>query len=331
MFRTKDIQGNIKYSSRSKAKVIDNRDPLKRGRIRIEHALLGKTSWIDYLRTPGTFTVPSIGDLVYVEADTGEVQYPVAWGNVTKGLDENPELPEVFKRDIPTNRGMYTPGGHLFEMDDGEATLSNAPKDNDFTDKGRGVRLTTKAGNKIHIMEDETSGEQYILLEDKEGDYIKLDYKDKKVTIVSKDTTLIDTTGDRTDIIGGAWAVNVTGNATINVDGNVEVNTTDATINTSGNATIAAGGNVDVTATDATINASGSATIEAGGNATFKGTGGTTVGDGGSQTQVMGSQVMLAGGGPGLARLGDRAFGVGNLGAPVSSTIIQGSTKVFSG
>ena len=124
MFRSKDIQGNVKYSSRSKAKVIDNRDPLKRGRIRIEHPLLGKTSWIDYLRTPGTFNVPSIGDLVYVEADAGEAQYPVAWGNVTKGLDESPDVPETFKRDIPTNRGMYTPLGHTFEMDDGEANLS---------------------------------------------------------------------------------------------------------------------------------------------------------------------------------------------------------------
>lgn len=308
MYRTKDIQGNIKYASRSKAKVIDNRDPLKRGRIRVEHPLLGKTSWIDYLRSPGTFTVPSIGELVYVEADSGFAEYPVAWGNATKGLDENPDLPESFKRDIPTNRGMFTPGGHLFEMDDGEANLSNEPKDNDFTDKGRGVRLTTKAGNKIHIFEDETNGKQYILLEDKEGDFIKLDYKDKKISIVSKDTTLIDTTGDRTDIVGGAWNVNVTGNVIVNTDGN---------------ATITAAGNVEVSATDATVTASG--------NATFKGTGGTTVGDNGSQTQVQGQQVMLAGGGPGVARLGDRVVSVGNLGMPATGTIIQGSTKVLSG
>lgn len=324
MFRTKDAQGNFKYSGRSKATVIDNRDPLQRGRIRVDHPILGKTSWIDYLRSPGHFSVPSIGDLVYVEADTGEAMYPVAWGNVTKGLDENPNIPPEFKKDIPTNRGMYTPLGHKFEMDDGEANLSNEPKDNDFTDKDRGVRLTTKAGNKIHILEDETNGNQYILIEDKEGDYIKLDYKDKKISVVSKDTTLIDTAGDRTDVVGGAWTVTVTGNVTINTDGN---------------ATISAGGNVSVTATDATISASGNATVSASGNATvsadgnatFKGTGGTTIGDGGSQTQVQGQQVMLAGGGSGVARLGDRAFGVGNMGAPVSSTIIQGSTKVLSG
>lgn len=305
-----------KYITRSKAKVIDNRDPLKRGRVRIEHPLTGKSSWVNYLRAPSSFNVPSIGDLVYVEADAGVPEYLVASGNATKGTDDSPDVPEAFKRDIPTNRGLYTPGGHLFEMDDGEAKLTSEPKDNDFTDKGRGVRLTTKAGNKIHIIEDETNGKQYILLEDKSGDFIKLDYKDKKVSIVSKDTTLIDTTGDRTDIVGGAWTVNVTGNVTVNTDGN---------------ATIAAGGNVEVTATDATVTASGNATVSADGNATFKGTGGTTVGDNGSPTNVDGQQVLLAGGGPGVARLGDRAFGIGNLGAPVSSTIIQGSTKVLSG
>jgi hypothetical protein len=295
------FRSNGKYITRSKAKVIDNRDPLKRGRVRVDHPLVGKTSWINYLRVPGSFTVPSINDLVYLEADTGQPEYPVAWGNATKGLDESAELPEAFKRDIPTNRGLYTPGGHLFEMDDGEATLTTEPKDNDFTDKERGVRLTTKAGNKIHIMEDETNGNQYILIEDKEGDYIKLDYKDKKVSIVSKDTTLIDTTGDRTDVVGGVWTVTVTGNVTVNTDGN---------------ATISAGGNVEVSAD---------------GQATFKGTSQTTVGDSGSPTNVNGQQVLLGGGGPGLARLGDRAFGVGNMGAPVSSTIIQGSSKVFSG
>ena len=301
MFRSTDASGNPKYVGRSKAKVIDNRDPLHRGRVRVEHTLLGKTSWIDYLRAPGTFTVPSIGDLVYVEADSGSPEYAVAWGNATKGLDENAELPAAFKRDIPTNRGLYTPGGHLFEMDDGEANLSNQPKDNDLTDKGRGVRLTSKAGNKIHIIEDETNGSQYILIEDKEGNQVKLDYKEKKVTINSVGTTDFNTTEDRTDTVGGAWTVNVTGNVTVNTDGNAQ------------------------------ISAQGNAEITAQGNAKFAGSGGTEVGDAGSMTQVQGTQVMLAGGGPGVARLGDRAFGIGNLGAPVSSTIIQGSTKVLSG
>jgi hypothetical protein len=102
---------------------------------------------------------------------------------------------------------------------------------------------------------------------------------------VSNDATLIATAGNRADIVGGAWTVNVTGNVTVNADG----------------------------------------------SAKFAGTGGTEVGSAGSQTQVNGQQVLLAGGGPGVARLGDRVITVGNLGMPATGTIIQGSTKVLSG
>lgn len=309
MFRGRDSTGNPKYLARSKAVVIDNRDPLTRGRIRVDHPVLGKTTWINYLKLPHQFDVPSIGDIVYVECDTGEYEFALAWGNVTKGLDEEPEIPEEFKRVVPTNRGLYSPGGHLIEIDDGESKPTSSPKDTDLTTKKRGIRITSSQDNKIHIIEDDDNSEKYILIEDAGGNLIKLDYQNNELTINSVGKTKFDTAEDRDDTIGGNLTITVTGDANITANGNVSVSTP-------GNATVSAQGN---------------ATISADGNAEFKGTGGTNVGDSGSTTQVKGSQVMLAGGGPGVARLGDRAFGIGNLGAPVSSTIIQGSTKVLSG
>jgi hypothetical protein len=309
MFRIKDSYGRPKYVGRSRATVVDNRDPLKRGRILVDSPVLGETVWINYLKLPHQFDVPSIGDVVYVECDGGEYEFAIAWGNITKGLDESPDLPEVFRRPVPTNRGMYTPGGHLLEFDDGESKPTKSPIDTDLTTKNRGIRITSSQNNKIHIIEDDDDSKQYILIEDKNGNMIKLDYKENELTIKSLGKTIFDTAEDRTDTVGGNLTVTVTGDANITADGNV-------TVSTPGNATVSAAGN---------------ATISADGNAEFKGTGGTNVGDAGSTTQVKGSQVMLAGGGPGVARLGDRAFGIGNLGAPVSSTIIQGSTKVLSG
>lgn len=301
MFRGKDSQGKPKYVGASRAKVLDDRDPLSRGRILVDHPLLGSTSWIPYLTTPGSFNTPSVGDLVYVQCESGEPEYAYAWGNASKGEKANASIPDRFKRTVPTNRGFYTPGGHYVELDDGEAKAGSDPSYKDRSTKNRGIRITSSQSNKIHIIEDDDAGTQQILIQDKEGSFIKLDYKNKELTISSVDKSKVHTTGDKTETVGGALSITVTGNATINTDGN---------------ATISAAGNVEVSAD---------------GNATFKGTGQTTVGDNGSPTNVNGQQVLIAGGGPGVARLGDRAFGIGNLGAPVSSTIIQGSTKVLSG
>jgi hypothetical protein len=51
----------------------------------------------------------------------------------------------------------------------------------------------------------------------------------------------------------------------------------------------------------------------------------------GSVVNIDAPQVLLGGGGPGVARLGDTAIGSGNHGAPVVSTIIQGSFVVKAG
>lgn len=72
------------------------------------------------------------------------------------------------------------------------------------------------------------------------------------------------------------------------------------------------------------------ADVQATGEASFKGDGGTKVGSGGSATDVNGSAVNLAGGGVPVAKVGSQSIGVGNLGAPVISNIIDGSTKVFT-
>jgi hypothetical protein len=308
MYRSRNTYGETKYAGRSRAVVLDNRDPLNRGQIRVDHPILGQTAWIDYLKSPGSFDVPSIGDIVYVECDSGEYEFPIAWGNITKGLDEAPEIPEVFKRTVPTNRGLYSPGGHTIEIDDGLSNPTSSPKDKDLTTKNRGIRVTSSANNKIHIIEDSDNGQEYILLEDKNGNMVKLDYKNNELTIKSLGTTNFDTTKDRNDTVGGNLTVNVTGNSVVNAK--------DSTITASGKSTITATG-------DATITSSAKAII--------KGSSGTDVGDGGSVTQVKGQQVLVAGGGPGVARVGDRAIGIGNLGGPVSSVIIVGSTKVLSG
>jgi hypothetical protein len=270
MFRVVDADnGKQKFVARTRCCVIDNRDPLKRGRVRVDHPVVGETGWIPYLRKPSEFDVPNIGSVVYAEAESGYPTHMIAFGEIISGKDESPDLPEAFRRDVPTNRGFHSPGGHTIEIDDGiHAPVKNNPIDTDLTTENRGIRITSIAGNKVHLLEDEIKGNQYILIEDVNGNFIKLDFKENKITINSTGSSAVNTSENKDETVGGNFNLNISGNAN--------------------------------------ITASGAAFID-------------------------GSAVLLGGGGPGVSRLGDRAVGTGNLGAPVTSTIIQGSPKVLSG
>lgn len=276
MFKTRDLKGQNRYVGASKATVIDNRDPNGRRRIRVNHPLLGETTWIEYLNDFGTYSMPAVGEIVYVQCDTGVYEFPFAWGKAPKGSFSNPDTPTPFQRTVPTNRGLYTPGGNYIEMDDGEATGSD-PKDTKVSTKNRGIRITSKSGHSIVINDDPDNGQENIIIVDKAGDGIAFDSSTKKVSIISN----------------GEMSLN--SDSTLKVNSNAEV------------------------------------VVSANNTAQIGGKSGTIVGDNGSNTEVNGQQVALAGGGPGVARLGDRALGIGNAGAPVTSTIIQGSFKVTSG
>lgn len=148
MFKTEDIvTGDKKLVSRSKARVIANEDPQKKGRIRVFHPLLGESGFIPYLSAPGSFSVPDVDDVVYLEAEAGYDSHPVAWGNLNSESDGSPDYPDVFQRVTPSNRGFFTPGGHLIELDDGQG-LSNT---------GEGVRITTSGGIIIDLNDTEDS------------------------------------------------------------------------------------------------------------------------------------------------------------------------------
>jgi hypothetical protein len=185
MFRIRDLTTNdFRYVTRSRAKVIDNNDPLARGRIRVEHPLLGQTVWIDYLNVPGMFSVPDIDDVVYVECDVGYKTHPIAWGNLTTGDDE-PDIPEEFQRITPTNRGFYTPGGILIELDDGTG----------LTNVGQGIKITSATGNIISILDDETAAKGLITLETTGGLTLTLNG--------TTDEALIETNGGASVEING--------------------------------------------------------------------------------------------------------------------------------
>lgn len=81
-----------------------------------------------------------------------------------------------------------------------------------------------------------------------------------------------------------------------------------------------------------TMKPDGSVDIETPSKVKIAGKGGTEIGDGSSITEIKGSKVMLADGGPPVARHGDAVVGGTQTGgAIVGGTIIATSTKVMAG
>jgi hypothetical protein len=273
MFRTVDANGKVKYAGRSRATVLDNRDPLNKGRIIVDHPLLGSTVWIDYLQVPGQFNVPPINSIVYIEADAGYAEYPIAFGNLNMdSTDGEPTTPTQFIRDIPTNRGWVTPNGNILELDDGIAKVTDEPDDTQFTTQNRGIRLTTKSGYKIHIYDDPGTQSEQILLEDSVGDYISIRANTKEIWIVSQgkaylyapSDVLIDSTAATIQMTSAQDTVIKSNNASINLSGQTGVYATsngDAKFQATGPVLIqgsvvhinGSAGNVLTTATDPVV------------------------------------------------------------------------------
>lgn len=239
----------------------------------------------------GFFVVPKVGDEIEVEVEMDDSTNPEPRWRCMVYSDAA-DIAEEFKVDYPFRMGWKSNSGHYFLFDDKEGSQI--------------VKLFHKLGTFLEM--------------DKEGSWLEKIVKNKVIDIVKNLTVVVG--GDETETIAGKSEKTVTGLFTVNAQGKITLNTQAA---------------MDVLSQGA-MNLLSQAALKA------AGTGGSEFGDGSSSTQVKGSSVTVeapstvinsssiqAGGGTPVARLGDQCIGVGNLGAPVSSTIIQGSPVLGAG
>jgi hypothetical protein len=181
--------GETACLGKSKAIVIDNKDPDGMGRIRVDSPVFGKTAFINYLTpTDGFYAPPNIGSVVYVEAGGGDQDYPLATSLVHCGTKSNSDVPPRFRRSVPTIRGWVTPGkldttgnvitrnsGQSIELDDGYATVDSSGKVT-HTTKGKGIRLITSTGHTVELIEDIDNKNSHIRIRNKSNSiHIDLD------------------------------------------------------------------------------------------------------------------------------------------------------------
>lgn len=205
-----------------RARVFDNNDPERRGRVLLENIELfgsGHSNWalpsMPFYggRDSGFFAVPPIGSLVWIEFEEGLIDYPVYTGGYfdlindghsTDGSEvENAQSFQDDPSSIPAHgRGVYDGsdfGGMKGSMGVPESTFEGL--------YGKVTILQTPAGHMIEL--DDTEGAKRIQIHHAKGAHIEI-LDDGSINIVSSGKVLTRSE-NRHDVILGDHVVEIEG------------------------------------------------------------------------------------------------------------------------
>lgn len=189
--RMEELLGDVmdrvdgKYYGKYRGFVVDNRDPERRGRLRLQvPSLLGEavTGWalpclpFGGLVDQGLFAVPERDAQVWVEFEEGELSHPIWCGVFWQGAVG--ALAKVDDERRPTTRGLRTPSGHQLAFDD---TLGQ-----------ESIELTHRQGARLAIDPKGT-----ITLASGDGTQVTVDGEAKTITIEdgNRNTLTLSATG----------------------------------------------------------------------------------------------------------------------------------------
>lgn len=235
----------VKFWGKYMAVVYDNNDPKMKGRIRVKCPQIYGDSISDWALpcfTSHSFFVPEEGDLVWIEFENGDPDFPIWTGWIPKGAGNNTQAPfqethtelkdksgniiDTDKLEHETNEmdnfehkkyhghplyytphryGFKTPQGHIIELNDDLSTGY--------------IKVYSKDGHEIILQEDE-SGHGYIRIKDTKGQIILIDTVNDKIQISGN--TTIEITANEVKI-SGANKTTVE-SPTIELNGDVTVN-----------------------------------------------------------------------------------------------------------
>jgi hypothetical protein len=250
-----------KIYGKRKARVSDNRDPERRGRVRVENVELfgnGQSAWalpnMPFYggRDSGFFAVPPIGSLVWLEFEEGLIDYPIYTGGYfdlindghsTDGSDvENESSFQNDPSSIPAHgRGVYD------GSDFGGLKGSNGVPESTFEGLyGQVTILQTPGGHMIEL--DDTEGAKRIQIHHSKGAHIEI-LDDGSINIVSNGKVLTrsenrkdmifgnhesETAGTKDSTVNGDFSTSVGGSSTFSSVGPASVNVASSEVSIEG-------------------------------------------------------------------------------------------------
>lgn len=167
--------------------VIDNKDPEKRGRLKLRvPTVLDKqvTNWalpcMPYggANQQGMFMIPEVDALVWVEFEEGDINCPIWVGTFWQ---HEGETPEDATREEPTTRLLQTRSGHILQFDDADGEerirLQHSTEANMVIDPDGTISLTDASGATL-LMDAENNE---IVIEDANGNTMTMNSAGTKV------------------------------------------------------------------------------------------------------------------------------------------------------
>lgn len=177
--------------------VSDNKDPQKRGRLKLRVPSVLADQETDWALPClpfgggdgyGWFAVPDIDAQVWMEFEEGDVHKPLWVGTFWQQAEQ---VPEPAALDEPTTRLLKTPGGHILEFDDKEGEerfyLYHPSEAQLEIDPQGSIALTDAQGATLKM--DAEGGE--IVIEDANGNTL---------TLNSSGTTVQDANGNKIEM-----------------------------------------------------------------------------------------------------------------------------------
>lgn len=207
----------LNYHGLYRGEIVSREDPLKLGRCKVTvyqvyHGIGVEDlpwAWPMFSASPkgGFFHIPPVGSTVWVQFEMGDPDHPVwcqGWWGGPGGANETPD--EGFKDLVPDGHVWRTPKGNMIVLDDRE-------------------------------------GQEQILIQDKDENYIKFDSEEETLEVKHAGDLKVEIEGDAEVKIDGDLKAEIGGDVEAAIDGKLEAEVKGrADIKVRGNANIEASG-----------------------------------------------------------------------------------------